>query len=728
MSRTILVGLVVALLLATVPAHAAPRETAPSLLAPLGERLMAAPFEAPAEAQALADAYALAPTSLAHLYETSLSRVHNEAVAAPTFVAGPLVVELARARALASEPMTLPEILALAQQTSRLDPALERALAELVAGANAATLARGEPFAALSLDELAYLAHHAMPGAPVDADADLAQLLGEGEPTDLLAARAVLARVDTAALHRAHLAMATGVDRAVALLPTVAAIAPGTIFSTDSPYGRILVRGTGNDVYAAGDEYFVTIDLGGNDTYNNRAGGSVADVLGLAATPSPPFPTDPTFPAWVVTAYGFAHRANNASIAIDLAGNDLYAASYEGVQGFGAFGGFGALVDLQGSDTYEGTTFAQGAGITGGAGFLVDVAGDDRYHAIQEAQGFAIDAGAGFLADIAGADVYSAEVLAQGTGYSANVVGLLIDGEGSDVYDCYGERDFSGGILPVAASRPGTICHAAGFGGTGVQVDLAGDDSYTTFSSFQTLTLIGTGVQVDGAGNDRRIAGEWSNAIAVLGAAVIVDGAGNDVYQSDHRQFLPWADIYLGSNGEGYQGVGVLADGAGDDAYSATARKDLWLVQYACSQGCGFGIAGVGILLEGGGSDRYSTEVGEGAGVTAIGVLVEAGGDDVYALTQGSTRGQGYAGESSEFLDEGITECWYGALVDLDGADSYSNPVVDFGARANDRYWGQGEFGRGMDDTAGAQGYAQGRLFTDVGKEVNTRACNQLGL
>lgn len=707
---------------------AAHREAAPSLLAPLGQRMMDAPFDAPAQAQALADAYALAPTSLASLYATSLARIHDEPVAVPTLSPGPLAAEVVRARALAGETTSAAEAAALAARSAKLEPNVERALATLVAAATQARLADRDAFAHTTRADVAFFATHHV-GSVDMRPGDAAQLLSDASPTDLLAARDAISRIDTGALHRAQLAMAVGVDDAAALLRDGSPRASmGQVFETDTPYGRIRVQGTGSDVYAAGDDFFVLVDLGGDDRYENRAGGSTADLLGTTGVPFPPSPTDPTFPAWLDAAYGYVHRAHNASVVIDVGGNDVYASAAWGAQGFGAYGGFGALVDLAGNDLYSAPGLAQGAGQVGGAGFLVDAAGNDMYAATEQAQGFGIDAGGGFLAEADGADQYTSEVVSQGTGYSADLVGLLVDVAGSDVYSCTGERDFSGSILPVNAPRPGTICHAAGFGGTGVQVDLAGDDDYLTASSFQALTLIGTGILVDGAGNDEYRAGEWSNGVGVVGAAVIVDGAGDDVYASDHRLLMPWSDIYLGSNGEGYEGVGILADASGNDDHEASARKDLWLTQYACSAGCAYEL-GVGLLLDGAGDDRYVSEVGQGGAVYGVAALVDSGGNDVYTLTQGSTRGQGYAGEEHVFvLDDGVSDCWYGVLIDLDGTDAYSNPVTDFGSRVDGGHWGQGAMGRGADSLGGVEAYANGELFGDLQHELNTHACNQLGV
>jgi hypothetical protein len=591
----------------------------------------------------------------------------------------------------------------------------------------------------MSGEDLRFLVAHANLAKAYEPGG-VSALLGPSAPTDLLAAESALAHVDVASLERANLAMAQAVDLAVAGLQgfapagvqTPALATAGDVFSTDTPYGMIFVSGLGANSHA--QDAFVDIDLGGDDTYTSRAGGVRADVLGLEAEPIPPTPTDPGFPAWVDTTMRLLHLAHNASVVIDLAGADSYTSNAVGSQGYGGFGGFGALVDLAGDDSYTGSTFAQGAGQVAGAGFLVDASGNDVYEVSMQGQGFGQDAGGGFLSDGAGTDSYHGLVYSQGSGFSVNVVGLLLDGSGDDTYSCTGVIDSSDSILPVNAPRPGSICHAAGFGGTGVLVDGQGNDLYTTVSSFQAMTLIGTGILVDSGGADQFLAGEWSNGLAVLGASVLVEGAGDTVYSSTET-VGPWADIFVGSNGEGYLGAGILADAAGNDAYTSTVMHGIGLIQYACGAGCTY-TGGAGILIDGAGNDQYVTERGEGGSQGGIALLLDASGDDTYTLTISPedvrTIGQGGADADPVvivLLPVGAANCAYSALDDLDGSDSYSNPTVSWGARANDEYWGENDYGRGMDGSSGNAGYLGSQhLLSDVDALVANTACYGGGL
>lgn len=706
-------------------------------LSDLGQRMMANPSTTEVTSTAFADALLAEPSSLSSLLSSSREHVLGEdaEAAAPRLTAGPLAQEIAAAWADEGQPMSPQAQADLAAQTAELEPHVARALAWLVAGAHQADQLRPDTVEAMSDEQLYDVLSDAFPGDPVDPDADRAQLVGDGPASDLAEHEAAVAALDLDRLLAAHATMSLAVDRATAELQAgdlgpggedlaVQAAQPGDIFEETTPYGRIVVSGSASHTYTG--PAFAAIDLGGDDRWENRAGAVQADLLGLLGTPLPPSPTSPTFDDWVLEVRDRVHDSHNVSVAIDLAGNDVYDDTTPGTQGFGALGGFGALVDLLGDDTYTAGTFAQGAGFVGGAGFLVDAAGQDAYTITQQGQGFAQDAGAGFLADATGQDTYTSELLAQGTGFSANLVGALVDGSGDDTYSCTGIADFSSFVLPVGLPRPGSVCHATGFGGTGVLVDGEGSDTYDTLASFQAFTLIGTGLLVDLAGDDLYDAGEWSNANGVIGVAAIVDGEGRDRYSSVQSLTVSWLDIYIGSNGEGYvAGAGLLIDGSGNDVYFSDVRKDLFLTQYACGAACSYE-GGLGVLADGAGDDSYTSELGQGGTTFGASLLLDEGGSDTYNLLYSSTRGQGFAEGDLAPAGLAVADCSYGILHDAGGQDSYSNPVTDLGTRGDGSYWGQGDYGRGLDGTSGTLSYATQQLPTDLQDLTTRRLCEQL--
>ena len=170
----------------------------------------------------------------------------------------------------------------------------------------------------------------------------------------------------------------------------------------DTPAGKIVIGGRGNNVYELDKMTGVcaVIDLGGDDVYHE---GTVS----------------PQRPVLVV---------------IDLAGNDRYEGTQPGIQG-GAMLGVSMLVDVAGDDVYDAKDIAQGSAV-GGVGILIDFAGNDRYRGLRRVQGSAL-AGVGILLDRAGKDDYHAAMWAQGFGGPLGF-GVLDDLEGDDHYYCGG--------------------------------------------------------------------------------------------------------------------------------------------------------------------------------------------------------------------------------------------------------------------------------------------------
>jgi len=200
----------------------------------------------------------------------------------------------------------------------------------------------------------------------------------------------------------------------------------------------------------------VSIDVGGDDHYLNRAGGGGT----YANTNCPVLEIQLPRQAGRLLPTGFlADLEGNddyvsgydcgtnggglqgAGFLYDAAGNDHYQAGQGGVNGGGYLGGIGFLHDESGDDVFEATpehsTYgygANGAGSLGGYGMLVDNGGHDAYLAGQEgANGGGYALGVGSLVDAWGNDRYQAGALGtNGAAYLGN--GLLWDGGGDDSY------------------------------------------------------------------------------------------------------------------------------------------------------------------------------------------------------------------------------------------------------------------------------------------------------
>lgn len=356
--------------------------------------------------------------------------------------------------------------------------------------------------------------------------------------------------------------------------------------------GKVLIGGEGNNVYT--EDAALIIDLGGDDTYLNHAGGSSLQY---------PF-----------------------SVVIDFSGNDIYSASGDFAQGAGILGG-GFLIDLEGNDRYFARNYAQGSGIFG-IGVLVDLAGNDEYKATAAVQG-AGAFGIGILTEGSGNDRYFADRFAQGFGYVKGF-GAVVEVSGDDTY-------FAGGTYPDDR-QPNkayqSLSQGFGFGmrpyeslvgasgGIGVIAEAEGNDTYVGDYFAQGASYwFALGILADKKGNDKYISGRYSQGAGIhLSAGILMDGEGDDIYLS-----------YFGvSQGCGHDlSIGILLDNGGDDRY----------ISGVIAQGAG-NDNGIGILNDNGGNDEYYIKgLGQGRGnfdrergLGSFGIHFDTGGgDDFYS-------------------------------------------------------------------------------------------------
>ncbi|HEY7677250.1 MAG TPA: hypothetical protein VIG69_09270, partial [Candidatus Methylomirabilis sp.] len=398
---------------------------------------------------------------------------------------------------------------------------------------------------------------------------------GEDDPDDPVHARALAlaARIDRTALFGAAWLVADAVDMALPDLvrgsrhPAVPR-APGAILLDEpTPWGRVVIAGAGPNVHR--QDALLLIDLGGDDEYLNRAGGT-------------------------------AGRAGAIAVAVDLGGNDRYHTSQDMAQGSGILG-IGILVDVAGDDTYEAGSLAQGAGVFG-VGILADLAGNDRYAARALAQG-AGTFGLGILAEAGGEDQYRAQTMAQGVGLVAGL-GALVEWAGDDVYTLEGgpADPRQGGHAQSFGQGMGMGFRPHASGGIGLLVDAAGNDLYRADYFAQGVGYwFALGGLVDEGGNDRYVATRYAQGAGIhLAVGVLADAAGEDRYEAHGV-----------AQGVGHDwAIGVLADAAGDDRYTAAG-----LAQGAGSSN------GVGILSDvaGGNSLGVAGPTVQGCGVPSRG-------------------------------------------------------------------------------------------------------------
>ncbi|MGD9401302.1 MAG: hypothetical protein PVF95_03420 [bacterium] len=372
-------------------------------------------------------------------------------------------------------------------------------------------------------------------------------------------------------------------------------------FEWPTALGKIVLSGAGNDEYEA-DDYFLIIDVGGDDLYRggavNRSPANWVSIL-IDASGDDVYESDsggePAFGAGIL---GYAYL-------VDLAGSDKYGGGSL-TQGVGLFG-VGALLDRSGDDTYDAYIGAQGAGIFG-IGVLSDMAGGDKYHCYQMGQGYGFTKGIGMLVDKSGDDHYVAEDedivfpspqteehnanLAQGVGFGkradfvdghswAGGHGFLIDGAGDDIYDA--------GLFAQGCAYWYAI---------GLLSDMAGNDEYNGIWYVQgSGAHFGLGILLESGGDDVYNAemnmAQGAGHDFTLG--LLIDEAGDDVYNAPN----------LSLGGGNANGIGMFWDKTGDDVYNCAARLTLGRANGAGRGGLRDHINTIGFFLDTGGNDIY---------------------------------------------------------------------------------------------------------------------------
>lgn len=385
-------------------------------------------------------------------------------------------------------------------------------------------------------------------------------------------------------------------------------------FQIKTEQGWVVLADSRDNRHVYDGPIFLILDLGGNDTYAN-AGAN-------------------------------AGRQHMVSVALDLAGNDVYKAE---LNQFGSFGagtlGVGILWDDGGDDKYEADRRSQGAGAFG-IGVLLDAGGTDYYKSIDESQASAT-AGYGLLIDRAGNDVYESYRSSQAFA-GPNAAAALIDLNGNDKYIA-NDTDIR---YPAPQSAEHNVSLSQGAatgwradytdglsinGGVAVLLDAAGDDSYVCGIFGQgTGYWLGAGLLIDLAGDDSYL-GQWyvQGASAHYAAGLLIDRAGKDRYIAKMNM----------SQGAGHDvGIGVLIDDAGDDVYEGS------------SLGLGASnAAGVGVFLDKAGNDKYWTPNASCLGwvnpndgyrglFRSYGLFFDLGGNDQYAGPGGKGSGRAEPG------------------------------------------------------------------------------------
>jgi hypothetical protein len=506
-----------------------------------------------------------------------------------------LVSSVVRLNGLLGVPVTAAQRLDMERQAAAMDPVVRAAFANLVAAVVDAYAAQMPLAADLT--------------ARFPTDFEPLTPFVTSDERDAMAARAA----DVVAALNLFRATTQG------LVPQLEAPEAACPPLFTDPEGLIILGNTCDDTYVRGGlikDPVLLVELGGADTYLNSAGG--ADPAGLLA---------PGQSNLLVL-----------SVLADIAGNDHY--TYDGapstVQGAGAIGGIGILVDASGDDVYfakmtrtntistlTGVQYyfdggGQGYGF-GGVGIQLDGTGNDIFdfrvtstqgrHIWAFAQGFGAAGGLGLSSDVAGTDQWLTTglgitggagfafqgIYTQGTGFYGGV-GIMTDtGLGNDQYENYD-------------NSTSTDYYAQGFGafgGLGIMFEDGGNDAYTAVSiaqnsginpllhcAYGTASLFGVGVFIDVLGDDRyfgksqsvgKVSHTMDEGFGGIGAGVgiFVDVEGTDQHimegtEMSGRGKIETNNLLEGAFlGEGGNVVGFYLDAGGVDTYSGGPGADM---------------------------------------------------------------------------------------------------------------------------------------------------------
>jgi hypothetical protein len=384
----------------------------------------------------------------------------------------------------------------------------------------------------------------------------------------------------------------------------------------ETPIGRVIVAGTGNDSHQDTDAA-ILIDLGGNDSYQGSVGATTA--LELPVSIAIDLSGDDSYQCSDERRITQGAGIFGAGILIDLSGNDTYQAS-RGAQGYGLFG-LGLLADYDGNDSYTLGYSGQGAGYFG-IGLHLDAAGDDRFYIYGDGQGFGGTGGVGVLANVSGNDTYTAEPLAEKAGRP----------------DYHSE-------MKIAVNQ------AQGCG-AGMRADGSHGHAWAG----------GLGALIDLAGNDQYESGNWSLGTGYwFGTGILYDGGGDDTYRS----------VYFSQASGAHFCIGALIDEAGNDRH---------LLHETAGAGLAFGWDyAVALLIDKGGDDAYEarqTSIAN-AQIRSNAILIDIGGNDTYALAPGvegmgsATFLKSYTTPSYQYGPYSLYANSIALLLDIGGEDRY---------------------------------------------------------
>ncbi len=290
-------------------------------------------------------------------------------------------------------------------------------------------------------------------------------------------------------------------------------------------------------------------------------------------------------------------------------------------------------------------------------------------------------------------------------------VGICIDFSGDDRYFCNGRASMGSGLagtgLLLDLSGNDTysgarLAQGSAFAGVGLLHDYSGDDIYLGQEAVQGTAFFGSGLLRDDNGNDDYSAALYSQGCGgARGCGLLLDITGDDHYLASHKHpngygneatWSGWSQgVGVGFRQLAAGGLGMLCDRAGDDEYIAGNF----------SQGCGY-FFGFGLFYDGRGNDRVTGNRYCQAALAhqAASCFFDEEGNDSYFGQEATNQGGTWDVGAALFLDRSGNDRYQGGSLsqggcaqnamavfcDLEGEDSYGAGNASQGAGGGNNY------------------------------------------
>jgi hypothetical protein len=374
-----------------------------------------------------------------------------------------------------------------------------------------------------------------------------------------------------------------------------------------TPWGEILIGGSGENQYEFDTAVGVLMDMGGNDSYSGLVGTNspatgVSLLLDLAGNDS-----------YQGNPLGLATGRLGVGMLVDLAGDDRFKLG-DGAGGTG-FAGIGVLHLKSGSNEFKGTRWTLGAAM-GGLGLVLGGAGADRYHADIFSVGMAGPLSVAAVVDLDGSDQYRCG-FQTGSGYNFSDAPEAKPGDPNFQFEGWGLGMGMGRrFYPWLTEKNRDLAMAQLAGGVGMLLDVKGDDHYQSSNFSQGCGYyFGGGLKIDLGGDDKHETARYgSGAGAHQAIGLAIDLSGGDHYHST-------GPTYHGGCAWDHSAFMCIDAGKDNDVYELERTSGLGVAD----------ISSWGVFAQLGGNDQYRVSHGIGkGGSSSLAVFFDHFGDDQY--------------------------------------------------------------------------------------------------